>query len=257
MSSFTPSLHGTIRQEIDYYMGDVYTAIPALVINVRDAGELRVNVKPVLNKRSKDGTTVEERVAILNVPLQQPVSTSGGLTFPINSGDPVFLIFSMRGLELWKRGDGKPHSPNSPRMFDSRDCFAIPGVFPFKSSPNLPPKRTNSHNTEDVVLVHNIGKQNEVEIRLTKSGSVVINTNDESEVVVNAGNVKVNSSSAVVASDSFEITSGTFSLTTSEGATFSTDITMNGSFSLNGVTVEDHDHGGVQPGSGRTLPFGN
>src|SRR5690606_14557808 len=108
---------------------NMYTSIPGVVVAVDSLQEQRISVQPTVNMMSADGITVTERPPIINVPLHMPVTKEGGLTYPITTGTPVFLVFSMRGLQNWKRGNGFPNAPSDVRKFDVRDCVAFPGIY--------------------------------------------------------------------------------------------------------------------------------
>ena len=222
MATREPSLQEVLTTSFDYLSAGMHTMIPGIVLTVRDnLSQMTVDVQPSLNMRSEDGTEVVERSPILNVPLVLPISKLGGLTFPVNIGDPVALIFSMRGLDVWKRGNGYPSTPSDLRKFDKKDCVAIPGLFPMNISPNNPSAHVLPHSTKDVVLVHNIGKPSEVEIRLTESGDVRIRAA--------SGKVYVDSDSS-----------------------FSKDVNIDGTLTLAGINMNTHVHGGIVPGGSDT-----
>lgn len=257
-----PETTVTLNEVLNYHhsnsMAGVHTAIPAIVISVDDLSRQRITVQPAINIRTEDGTTEAMRPPIINVPLHMPVTKMGGLTFPIQAGDCVFLIFSMRGLEVWKRGNGRPQAPSDVRMFDVRDCVAIPGIYPFSQSPNA--SRSNSHSPQDVVLVHNIGSGSEVEIRLKPNGEVVVNS--PVKVTINAPENEINGNVTVNGNfkndgGSFQVTTGEYSLSATESAQQSGTMSHSGPFILDGTTINDHDHGGVVSGGDRTDPFGS
>lgn len=245
----TPSLQELLTAANDYALSNVYTSIPGIIVSVKDLGELRVDVQPTINIRSEDGTVSTPRPPILNVPLKMPVSNQGGLTYPVAVGQPVWLDFSMRGLEKWKRGNGRADSPSDMRMFDQRDCVAEP-VYPFGLSPNDPAKHSLAHDTSDVVLFHNLGGA-EVEIRLKPNGEVIVNS--PVKVTINSpeneinGNVTVNGDFKNTGG-SFQVDTGTYALSASEEATQFGTMSHSGSFVLNGIPMEDHRHGGVVQG---------
>ena len=115
------SLQELMNASFDYQTNNLYTAAPGVVVAVRNnLEELSVDVQPTVNILNKDKTT-KERPVVLNVPVQMPSSSTAALTFPINVGDPVLLIYSMRSLDNWKRGEGKPSVPSDNRKFDKRD----------------------------------------------------------------------------------------------------------------------------------------
>lgn len=262
-------LVGALGKFFEGQANNMFTSIPAVVVGVKSLGEKRLDVQPMVDIRTPDGATEKGLPPILNVPLQMPCTASGGLTYPIEVGDSVLLVFSSRGIDTWKRGDGSLSAPSTLRTFDIQDAVAIAGVHPFIQSPNSPSKRSQSHSTDDVVLVHNIGSGRETEVRLLKSGGVVVNTNQDVEVnctkaevnsddfTVNSDNVSFNSGSFSISSGIVDIGTGGYSLVAGEGgATSSGTMRYSGSFILNGTPVENHSHGGVQSGGSRTEPFG-
>ena len=219
---------------IDYHLNGVYTSMPGVVVTVRNKlNEMSVDVQPALSMRTEDADSVTPRPTILNVPFHMPLTDQGGLSYPISVGTPVWLVFSMRGLEKWKRSDGKPDAPTDLRKFDARDCIAIPGAWPAPISKNNPKAHHLNHSTDDVVLVHNIGKGSEVEIRLKPDGDVFINS--PKKVTVNCIDAQVN------AENSIDMNTNHFSLSANT-STVDTDMEFTGSFVLNGITMETHRH---------------
>ena len=239
----------------DYQTNNLYTAAPGIVVAVRNnLEELSIDVQPTVNILNKDKTT-KERPVVLNVPVQMPSSSLAALTFPINVGDPVLLVYSMRALDVWKRSEGKPAVPNDNRKFDKRDCFAIPGVWPFGRSINKPSVRIWQHDTNDLVITNNIGTGSENEVRLHKNGDITINTNKD--VFVNCNNASVTAQADITLnSATLDITAGT--ATVDIGTTtwigniiHSGNYTMTGTATFNGIIFNTHDH---NPGPGPSNP---
>ena len=238
----------------DYQTNNLYTAAPGIVVAVRNnLEELSVDVQPTINILNKDKTT-KERPVVLNVPVQMPSSSVAALTFPINVGDPVLLVYSMRSLDVWKRSEGRPTVPNDNRKFDKRDCFAIPGVWPFGRSINKPSVRIWQHDTNDLVVVNNIGTGSENEVRLKANGDIIINTNQNVEVncnnatVIAQADITLNSANLDITADT-----ATFAIGTTNwigNITHSGNYTMTGTATFNGVPFNTHKHTNVQSGSG-------
>lgn len=105
---------------------DQHTAIPGEVISY-DPVKQTVQVKV-----SIDREIAGEQIAypILDgIAVIFPRSGSHGISFPLEKGDGVILLFSERSLESWRtRGSGYP--PYDSRKFDLNDAVAIPGMFP-------------------------------------------------------------------------------------------------------------------------------
>jgi hypothetical protein len=257
MAQREPSLQEVLESHFDYMTSNMFTAITGVVVSVENAGENRLNVQPSINMVSRDMLEITERSPILNVPMFQAQTKQGGLSIPIQAGDPVLLVFTMRGLDAWKQSNGYPTTPTDRRKFDNRDCIAIPGVFPFGQSPNRPSAHTLAHSPSDVVFVHNLGKGNEAEIRIKSgSGNIEINA-PNSDVKVVCQNSTVNASKKVsYSAQDFEISCVNYKLTTGnyqvDVATGGTNVStgvfrMNGQFILNNIGIHAHRH--VETGS--------
>jgi hypothetical protein len=166
---------------------------------------------------------------ILGVPLIYPSSSTAAITFPVNVGDTVLLVFAQRSIDSFKAGDGNVSTPEDFRDFDIRDAIAIPGLFPFKNSINNPAKRNLAHNTTDVVVVNNIGTASEAEIRIKQSG----------EIKLTSG-LKV-----IIDTPTAEFTGN---VNVAMTLTATTDVIGAGK------SLKNHTHGGVQTGGGNTAP---
>lgn len=200
------SLSEYVQDGIDYSLSQIQTAMPGVVVTVRQSlHEMTVDVQPMVSFMTEDDEPME-RPVVLNVPIHFPTSRKSGMTFPVEPGDPVLLVYSMRNLDTWKRGQGTESAiPTDKRKFDKRDCIAIPGVFPFTEAPNAPAKHTHAHDSKDTVMYSNLGDGNEVEVRLKPDGNLIINApvkvtvytvdaevNADSSVVVNTNTATVN-----------------------------------------------------------------
>lgn len=167
------SLETILNAQIDFRLSDIYVSMVAVVTGVSKLNECRIDVQPVVNKKYIDGEILEYP-EILSVPVQFPSSSTSALTFPINQGDNVLLVFSQKGLDVFKSGATSAHDPIDMRSFDKRDAIAIPCVNPFSKSINNPDTRTLTHSVDDMVMTHNIGKDSECEVRLTSGGEVKV-----------------------------------------------------------------------------------
>lgn len=176
-------------------MGNVYTAMPCVVVAIRDSlqGQM-VDIQPSLNQKFKDGS-VQERPVILGVPVSFQVSKTAGFTFPINVGDTGTAIFSMRNMDTWKSGNGRPTSPANAAKMDKSDAIFFPGIQPPGVAVNNPGKHILAHNTQDTVMFANLGGA-ENEVRLKADGSVEINTSNQ-PVIINCSDATVNASTSI------------------------------------------------------------
>ncbi len=162
------SLTGAFNRLVESWLIGVHTAIPAYVLQYH-SGESRADVKPLISMQDDLGN-VQERSTLLGVPVQMPGSSTSVVNIPIKQGDIVLLVFSMRGLDAFKGGDGTPAAPTDFRMFDKRDAIAIPGVFPFELHPNQ--RRVLPFNPDALSLTQNIGTPLESIIELKDDGEI-------------------------------------------------------------------------------------
>lgn len=123
----TPDLSTVIADAIKYQLGEVNTAIPARIIKY-DPTKQEAEVEPLIKRRYKDGKVVK-RAAITGVPVVFPAAGGGIITFPVQAGDTVLLIFAQRSIDRWLRSEGEPIDPGDNRKHDISDAMAIPGLF--------------------------------------------------------------------------------------------------------------------------------
>lgn len=87
------NLESIVTNFFDFKLSQINTATLAIVEQVRDLGEQRVDVKPIINKQYVD-SDYQECPVILSVPLVFPSSSTSAVTFPVNKGDIVLLVFN-------------------------------------------------------------------------------------------------------------------------------------------------------------------
>lgn len=148
-----------------------YSCLPAIVTGVQNLSEGCIDVQPIIAKVYEDGT-VNMPSSILSVPIVVPQTRNSALLLPVNQGDSVLLVFSQRDASAFKGGARDPHEPESSRIGDLNDAFAILGINPLVESVYDPSQHTLPHSLDDVVVVHNIGSGNENEVRLKKNGDM-------------------------------------------------------------------------------------
>lgn len=228
-----------VTSMIDQKLAAGFTALPARITGVNNLETLSVNVQPIVNDLYTDGTA-DEFPDILNVPLIMPGSRKALVSFPVEIGDTVLLVFAQRSMDNFKLGAGRPTTPNDSRKNDLQDAIAIPGLFPFGTSSNRASTRKYPHNPKDVVVVANIGG-NECEVRLATSGDITLNT--EFQVNVNAKDINLTATNAIAikgASMSIDV----------PNTTWKGNYTMTGQATFNGIPFSTHKHTGVTPGNG-------
>lgn len=223
-------IYGALVDFIDSYLNDVYTAIPCLVVRMVDSQKGIVDVRPLLKRKGFDGVD-EDRPIILGVQLMQPGTATSLISLPVVDGDIVLCVFSQRGLDAFKAGDGTTQAPTDFRMFDRRDAIAIPGLFPFGLHPNL--KRTLPSSEGDLSLTANIGTPQEVTVRLTTEGEVKIIS--PMAVSVEAPTVSLSADASIVLD--------------------APAINLTGVLTINSAPYAGHLHSGVLTGPATTGPI--
>jgi len=241
MSNRSPSLQETLVAAFQSQINNVYTALPCIVVAIRDDLETQmVDIQPTINQKMKDGTT-KERTVIMGVPVVFPVSKTAGFTFPIQVGDTGLAVFSMRNMDAWKSGNGRPSTPTNFAKMDKGDAIFIPGLQPMSQAVNNPAKRIYPHDTNDAVLINNLGTSNEVVIQLKSSGDVLIKTAKDVSVECDNASVLANSSASIT---TLELTID------AANTTWVGNNTITGSWTFNGIPFNTHKHTGVTPGGG-------
>lgn len=131
MSTSRPTLEYVINRLFDSFMQSIHTALPARIekYNFR---ECRAEVKPLI-KKEYENNIIQELPIITNVPVIWPRTQDGSITFPLNRGDTILIIFSERALENWL-SKGDLTVAGNKRKFDLTDAIAIPGLFSFNNS---------------------------------------------------------------------------------------------------------------------------
>lgn len=249
----TSAIQSTMTGAFDSLMNNKYTIIPCIVVAVRDGlnGQM-VDIQPTINQLEQDGT-VKERAVIPGVPVSFQVSKKSGFTFPIEIGDTGTAMFSMRNMDGWKGGNGRPSSPTNFAKMDKSDAIFLPGIQPPGIAVNNPAKHVLSHDTKDVVVFANLGGA-ESEVRLKSDGSVEINTSNQ-PVIINCSDATINASNSInLNSQTMTVDVGNTvwigDITYQSNITQVGNYTQTGTYVLNSININLHKHTGVTPGSG-------
>ena len=257
-SELVAAIQDTINSAFDYKMDNIHTSIPCIVLAVRDGGGSQlVDIQPTINQKLPDGT-IKERPPILGVPISFPISSNGGMTYPITVGTTGMAQFSMRDMESWKAGNGRPSTPQTAGKMSASDAVFQPGIQPPGSAINNPSKHVLTHSTQDVVMFGNLGGA-EAEVRIKADGSIEINTSNH-PVTINCNVATVNASESINLNSpqmTIDVTDtlwiGNINL---QGAVTQTgDYTQMGIYTLAGVNVNLHVHPGVMSGPSSTGPM--
>ena len=258
-----------IKDWISNRLADVNTVMPGRIVDYVPAEQkasVEIVIKRLLNTEGANKTV--DVPAIINVPVVFPATPKSMLTFPLEKGDGVLVVFSQRSLDVFLRAaDNAPLDPEDFRRFDLTDAIALPGLFGFPSAPNDTAKHSLAHSTDDTVLQHNMNSGAEVELRLRLDGSVVIQNANGSVTVAADGQIIATNGTATATLE----TSGEIKLNNGPG---SITLLASGTVNINGLTIDtagnldsggyvktsagkdldSHVHSGVTPGGSPTGP---
>lgn len=151
----TPTLAQLLKAAIENRLLDIHTALVAKVESY-DAAKQQVNVAPILKRciKNLDGEITYEQFPVLcDVPVLFPRAGGFFISFPIQPGDFVQLIFNEVGIDDWLN-DEVPAAAFIER-FTLQGAVAVPGVFP-ESRP------LNGAHSENFVA----GKDNGVQLHI-------------------------------------------------------------------------------------------
>jgi len=258
-TALVAALQDTINSAFDYKSESLNTSIPCIVIGVRQGGDtgVLVDIQPTINQKNQDGS-IKERPPIYGVPISFPISSEGGMTFPIKAGTTGMAVFSMRDMAAWKTGNGRPSTPQTAGKMSASDAVFYPGIQPPGTAINNPSKRVLSHSTDDVVMFGNVGGA-EAEVRIKADGDIVITTSNK-DVTINCKTANVNATeevniSAPTMNVDVQNTNWTGNITLIGNGVQTGDWTQTGIYTLNSVNVNIHTHPGVMSGPSSTGPM--
>lgn len=110
----------------------VHTSVPGIVMayypDTQTADVQPVNSQAIFNAAGEK--SYEERPVIPNVKVQFPRVKDWYMSFPIDVGDSVLLVFSESNIGEWRENGGTDNEPADTRRFSMSSPIAIPGVFP-------------------------------------------------------------------------------------------------------------------------------
>lgn len=173
----TPSLSELIRVGIEGRLFDLNTAMPGKVVAYHSTKGM-VDVQPVFKRKYTKNNKVTNLPVINNVPVCFPRSGVAAITFPIQPGDYVMLVFSQRSMDKWKTFGGVI-SPGDPRTHHLSDAVAFPGVYPQVGIP-VP------FDPDNLVVRHALSK-----IVLKKTGDITIQGALATITMTKAGQFKI------------------------------------------------------------------
>lgn len=227
----------------------LWTAMPGVVSEV-NLGDQTLSVQPAIQGviTSKDGTQTTVNLPLLvDVPIVWPRAGGFSLTFPIQAGDEVLVVFSSRCIDTWWENGGVGVQAEA-RMHDLSDGFAI-------LAPTSQPKKISGVSTDSVQLRNDNG---DAYVEINTSGNVRIVSG--SEVDISAPNVNINctdadvtaSGDAKINGDTVEVIGSTQIDLTAPNIIVTGSMDITGGVSIDGIPFDTHRHTGVQSGPSLT-----
>lgn len=221
-----------LRQAVTSNQSEVWTSLPAIVVSF-DPVQLTCQLQPTIQARVQRTDTKWEWVN-LPVLVDCPVVFPGGggvvMTFPVEPGDEVLVVFSSRCIDNWWISGGiKPQAEL--RMHDLSDGFCLPGLWSVPRVPvDVSPAQAELRTTNGDVRV-----------------SVNPTTNQVGVITPGDVNVQAGGDAEVVSSGAVSVTAPEITITGNVTITGNTSIT--GILSINGTDYSDHQHTMVSSGT--------
>lgn len=117
-----PSLEEVLDQVVTSRLQSVYTSLPGRVLAF-NAAAATVAVQP-FPAIYQDGVAVD-LPALSSVPVGYPSGGGASLTYPLQAGDVVLLVFASAALGRYRQ-EGAEGDPAEDRRFDLTDAWALP-----------------------------------------------------------------------------------------------------------------------------------
>jgi hypothetical protein len=225
-----------MRAVLDGFRASLWTAMPCIVESFNSA-QMTISAQPAIQARVRDQYG---NFSMVNLPLlvDVPVFFQGAgnftLTFPIAQGDECLVVFGSRCINSWwYQGGIQP--PEEIRFHDLSDGFAFVG---FRSLPRA-----------FTVAAHPRLTSNDGSTYVEMSGGGVVTVVAPTEFVVTSPQIVMNASTSIA----MNTPAITGDATSSAGTmTFNGSIAATGDVTAGSVSLKNHKHSGVTPGSGNT-----
>lgn len=124
----TTELSTMIEETIEAVLEQVHTALPGKLVSYNPSNSM-ATVQPGLFKQFISSPSPLPYPVISGVPVVQPRSNRGGLSYDLLPGDYGLIVFSERNIDNWALS-GLEQVPADSGKFSLNDAFFIPGMFP-------------------------------------------------------------------------------------------------------------------------------
>lgn len=130
-------LEEVLARVIRHELAKVKVSLPAKIVEY-DHSEQKATVQPLIKPQFFNPETEEiqayELKELVNLPVLFPSSKDHSLSWPLERGDRVTVIFSDRNLDDWLLTDGEDIESEDPRRFSWTDAVVVPGGRAFVSA---------------------------------------------------------------------------------------------------------------------------
>lgn len=185
MSGDPTSLADVVTGAIDATLGKIHTSMPGKVVSYNSLAQT-ADVQPMCKRQlfTADGEKVYESLPLLpGVPVCFPRGGGYVVTFPLQAGDTVVLVFSEAGLAEFLE-TGSEAEPWDTRRHHISNAVAIPSI-----SPDTAPLASGDNSARTAGIV--IGKDGANEQIRFASGSIKLGA-DATDFVALASLVNTN-----------------------------------------------------------------
>lgn len=227
-----------LRDIVNDNLLEVHTALPAKIISV-DYGAKTVTVAPLVKNRTGTGK-VSDYPILRDVPIVLMGGGQSRMSFPFQIGDVGVVQFSERDTSSFHQSTGE----------DASDPFLTKplGLYPLAFIPKIGTATdTGDPIDNEKIVLTNVDSR----VELSPDGTVLISNPSGSATLDSSGNWVIKDGSGG------EISLSNGNLTV-KGQTINLNgliINENGQLTDGqGLSLNQHTHGGVQSGSSETLP---
>ncbi len=173
--SMSNLIESAMKQYVDFMIvNKVHTCIPGIV-NKYDPSGPTVEVQPAVRKVFSDGEELTLPV-IVSVPLMFQRTKRFRMSFPVEPGDGVLILFSEKSIEEWAQSN-KVSTPQNNRTFAMTDAIAIPGLFGIGAGSKIEDSKSLEIIFDDFKMVSD-GKA----LKITTLGNIELNGNSDNMV---------------------------------------------------------------------------
>lgn len=253
---------------------DIHTGYPGFVYNFNPADqtcEVQLAIESLF-VGMEDAYTVEVKQRLQKVPVQFIQGGGFSLTHPVPDGSPCYVHFAERGIQHWLAegkataglNNGKP-APAFSQLFSHNAAVCIIGLqpltSPIKSFTGGGIEVRNADRSVRMVInnggAYLIAGTSQIQILesgvINITGNTTLNVTAKGATVIKAPTILLDSD--VTVSKSLTVNGGMSVKGGTAGSTFNItgDIVQTGSYTLNGIKVDGHNH--TNPEGGNVGPM--